>query len=302
MTDGAPDSGPDREGGDAEDAGRDDDLTESERIERQEFARGHIEPGEEPVDPRPAATMVLARPARGPGGDGPLEVLFLRRPEQSRFAAGAYVFPGGVVDPEDGAAGLEDRFGPAVTDAEPGALVAALREGFEETGILPADDQPPRRELERARGRLLRGETDFGTLVRRLDLEFRGLRAAYFARWITPPRLSLRYDARFFLARHRGGEPRLVHGEHTEAIWLDAPEALRRFEAGRLPMLYPTRKTVEDLAELGTLDEAFRTYRERRVEAVRPRLLVEGEAVVPVLPGEDGYDDAGPAGRAGNGP
>lgn len=271
----------------------DRELTAGGRVEREEFARGHIEAGDEPVEPRPAATMMLVRPGAGPG-DAPLEALFLRRPDESRFAAGAWVFPGGVVDPGDREADLSGRFGPGVTEAEPDALVAALREGFEETGVLPCDGAPDRDALDRARERLLRGETDFGSVVRDLELEFDGLRAAYVARWITPPLLSRRYDARFFLVRHRGGRPRLVHGEHTEAQWLDPVGAMRRFEDGDFPMLYPTRKTVEDLAELGSLEAGFRAYRGRRVEPTRPRLLVDDDAVIPVLPGEPRYGEAGP--------
>ena len=257
------------------------------RLEREEFARGHIEPGQEPVEPRPAATMVLARSS----SDG-LELLFLRRPDEARFAAGAYVFPGGVVDPEDEVPEPEERLGEEVTREEPAALAAALREGFEETGLLPADRLPEADELARAREELLRDETDLAALVRRWDLTFRGLRAAYFARWVTPARLSRRYDARFFLAEHRGGEPSLVHEEHTEAAWIGPSEAMRRYEAGELPMLFPTRKTVAALEGFGSLEAALEAFRRRRVTPVRPRLLVTDEAVVPVLPGEDGYERA----------
>ncbi len=262
-------------------------IARSEGLEREEFARGHIAPGEDPVEPRPAATMVLAREGR----DG-FRLLFLRRPDEARFAAGAYVFPGGVVDPEDAIPDAGERLGEGVTRAEPASLAAALREGFEETGLLPADRLPGGRELERARGDLLRGETDLTALVRRWDLTFHGLRAAYFARWITPARLSRRYDARFFLAEHRGGEPRPAEEEHTEAVWIGPDEALRRFGAGELPMLFPTRKTVEALASFASLDEAMDAFRRRRVTPARPRLLVEGETVVPVLPGEEGYERA----------
>jgi len=274
-----------------------DGLTESQRIEREEFARGHIDPGEEPADPRPAATMVLARESR----DGGPELLLLRRPESSRFAAGAYVFPGGVIDPEDHRAGIGDRLGPAAPERERAALVAALREGFEETGLLPVDEDPDPGALREARAALLRGEMEFGEVVRSLDLRFRGMEAAYFARWVTPARLSRRYDARFFLVGHRGGSPRLSPVEHTGSLWLGPDEALRRFESGVLPLLYPTRKTLEELSRFGTLAGALRAYRRRRVEAIRPRLRVEGDSVVPVLPGDEGYEEAALPGPEGTG-
>lgn len=268
-----------------------DGPAESERVDREEIARGRLGPGEEPVEPRPAATIVPAREE----GEG-FRLLFLRRPEEARFAAGAYVFPGGVVDPEDEIPDAGERLGEEVTRAEPASLAAALREGFEETGLLPADRLPGREELERARRALLRGETDLPALVRGWDLTFRGLRVAYFARWITPAGFSHRYDARFFLAEHRGGEPRLIHDEHTEALWIGPGEALRRFEAGELPLLFPTRKTVEALGAFGSLGEALDAFRRRRVAPVRPRVLEEGGEVGLVLPGDPGYERAAPDG------
>lgn len=266
-----------------------EELTESQRIEREEFARGHIAPGEEPVDPRPAATIVVAR-----DGERGLELLFLRRPDEARFAAGAYVFPGGVIDPDDDGDVLLERIGPRVTRGEPDALAAALREGFEETGLLPADDLPSAGERRRGRVALLEGVTTFPELVRRWDLGFHGLSVAYFARWITPALLSRRYDARFFLVEHRGGEPRLIGGEHTEAAWIAPGEALRRFESGELPMLYPTRKTAERLAGYRDLDDAMEAFRRAEVEPARPRLLLDGDEVIPLMPGDPGYERAGP--------
>ncbi len=263
-------------------------LTESERIERREFRQGHIGPDEEPVEPWPAATLVLARG----GGEG-LELLLLRRPEEARFGPGAWVFPGGVVDPGDREADLAGRLGPEATSSETVFLAAALRECFEETGLLPADRVPDAEERREVRGELLAGRIDLPGILRRWDLAFRGLRAAYFARWITPARLSRRYDARFFLAEHRGGEPRLVHGEHTDAGWIEPVRALERFRAGDLPMLFPTRKTVEALDGFGSLDDALAAFRRREVRPVKPRLLVEDERVVPVLPGDPDYERAG---------
>lgn len=263
--------------------------TESERIEREEFARGHIGPGDEPVTARPAATMVMARRT----GAGSFEILLLRRPERARFAAGAFVFAGGVIDPEDRAPDLAGRFGPGVTRREPAALVAALRELFEESGLLPADALPPLEERRRARRDLLRHRTDFPALVRRWDLRFTGLRAVYLSRWVTPEKLSRRYDARFFLAEHVRGEPELVGEELAGAEWVAPASALVRFERGDLPMLFPTRKTMERLAGFGSLEEAFDTIREQPVWPTRPRLLVEGDRVISLMPEDARYEEAG---------
>ncbi len=148
------------------------DLSDAERIQRaieeEEFARGHVEPGSPPVEPRPAATICLARPA----GSG-FEVLLLRRPLASRFAAGAYVFPGGTIDPEDrSAAALERLVGGEIS--EPEALFAAVREAFEETRVLLAaagqDPEAVARVLT-GRDRLLGGETTFPELLAESDVE-----------------------------------------------------------------------------------------------------------------------------------
>jgi recombination protein RecT len=259
-------------------------LTESERIEREEFARGHLAPGQEPVLPRPAATMVLAR--GGAAGRPPIEVLLLKRPRAATFAAGAYVFPGGVVDPADAAVPLAGRLGPLVTRAESPALAAALRELFEETGILPADRLPAEEELSTGRRELLANRTEFAELVSRWDLRFEGLRARYLSRWITPEQLDRRYDARFFVAEHRGGEPRLVGRELVEATWLDPATALRRFQEGDLPMLFPTRLTMQEMSRFEDLDALLAWAAAREVRPRRPRLVVKGDTISPVLPAE----------------
>ncbi len=108
----------------------------TERIEREEFARGHIDPGEEPSVPRPAATTIVAC-ARSRSAE--YRVLLLRRPDTARFAAGAYVFAGGVIDAEDAAASAVALLPERLRRVEAPAAVAALRELFEETGFLPAD-------------------------------------------------------------------------------------------------------------------------------------------------------------------
>lgn len=230
--------------------------------------------------------MVLARPA-GPD----FEVLLLRRPDEARFAAGAWVFAGGRVDSEDADRRVLSRLRSGDAPEVGRALSAAIREQFEETGLLIGTPGPGRAGLREGRRALLEGNRDFGEILEQLEMDFRGLDVAYFARWITPAKLALRYDARFFLARHTGGEPELTD-ELVEARWETPGSALEAFASGELPMLFPTRKTLETLVRFGTLEDALETLRRRDVETVRPRLLVTEEGVEPVLPGEPGYDAA----------
>ncbi|MDT8437051.1 MAG: NUDIX domain-containing protein [Gemmatimonadota bacterium] len=267
----------------------------TERIEREELSRGQLSAGSEPPAPRPAATLVLARDR----GADPWEVLLLRRPYTARFAAGAYVFPGGVIDAADGDPDLAARLRPDAEGrfggTEPAALAAALRELLEETGLLLADRDPGPDAVAKLRHALLAGETDLAAAARRSGLEFRDLRTAYFARWVTPRRFARRYDTRFFLAvlpPERASFEPVLTDELAGHVWLPPAEAVRRFREGRLPMLFPTRTTLGQLAAHATLDALFAWCRARRVEPVTPRLLVRDDLVRPVLPGDPDWDAA----------
>ncbi len=273
------------------------------RIERDELRRGRRPAGSPPVEPREAATIVLARPG--------FELLLLRRPETTRFAAGAYVFPGGVIDPAD----EDEALAPALPKMEgldgPGraALVCALRELFEETGLLPADAKGPggsgktgggsggpagaRADRGQIRARLLADEITFTDVVAELGVTFGSLRVAYLSRWITPAAFSRRYDTRFFLAATDATEPPELTEEHTAFEWLTAPAALDAFREGRLPMLFPTWKTLETLARYETVEATIAACGGRDVRPVTPRLEVQGDRVRPLVPGDPGYEEAG---------
>jgi hypothetical protein len=110
------------------------------------------------------------------------------------------------------------------------------------------------------------------------------------ARWVTPERLSRRYDAHFFLAAHPGGEPRLTP-ELAGYTWLSPAEAVERFTAGRLPMLFPTRVTLQRLAAFPTLEDALAAHRDADVTPILPRLLVRDSGVIPVMPDDPRYDE-----------
>jgi len=263
----------------------------TERIEHEEFARGNIAPDAIPARPRDAATIVLARPTEGSG----FEVLLLKRPSTSRFAAGAYVFPGGKIDEGDADSSLAARMPRTGRDAEPAAVLAALRELFEETGLLLADRRPPAEHEATVRAALLADERTFGDVAREHDLRFNRTHVCYFARWITPSRFARRYDTRFFLAelpsdRH-DFEPDLTN-EIAGATWVTPGRAVELFRTGHLPMLFPTRVTLQALSTFRLIEDVFERYASRRVEPVTPRLLIRGDSIRPVLPEDPEYEDA----------
>lgn len=281
MTDPDP-KGPDR---------RDAQRAVTERIEREEFARGNIGADDTPARPRDAATIVLGRPS-GPSG---FEVLLLKRPSTSRFAAGAYVFPGGKIDEGDADPGLASRMPRTGRDAEPAAVLAALRELFEETGLLLADRRPSIEQETRVRVALLADERTFGDVARDHDLSFNETHLCYFARWITPARFARRYDTRFFLAElpveRLDFDPDLTD-EIVGSTWVTPRRAVELFRSGHLPMLFPTRVTLQTLSESAGIQDVFERYATQRVEPMIPRLLIRGDSIRPVLPGDPEYEDA----------
>lgn len=254
-----------------------------------------------PAPPRPAATVLLVRDS----ADGP-EFLLLRRHGRSGFAAGAWVFPGGTVDEGDRDGGVADRMdGPTpmqwaerlgVSDpAEAmGFVVAAVREAFEETGILLArvaeDATNPggaREGLDIARRALLAEVVDLRQVLATRSLRVSGDQLLYLAHWITPEPEPRRYDTRFFLARV---EPEAVctphEAEMTESVWLTARGAVHFFEGGSLKMLPPTVHTLRRLAGYGSVEEIFTALADAPVPAIMPVMRVVDDGVTIELPPE----------------
>jgi len=175
---------------------------------------------------------------------------------------------------------------PNLPERDRPSRTAAIRELFEETGILLADG-PPRdpRALEDARTGLLANVATFEEVVRRLDATFTRAPMAYFARWITPRLFARRYDARFFLVAPGHAVGRITIGdEHTSALWIEPARALERFRRGELPMLFPTWKTLERLERFEHLEEAMAAFAHAVVDATEPLLDVRGDSVTPRLP------------------
>lgn len=242
------------------------------------FAERIDVPPSDPAPARPAATVVLLRDA----AVGP-EVLLLQRLRTAGFVPGAYVFPGGRVDPaDDSPALLAWCDGVAVAGPAPMFRLAALRETFEETGVLLARAGSGREVLAMAgdpalgswREALLGGEAGLLEVAASLGVRFALDELVPCAHWITPLAESRRYDTHFFLARLPEGvavevDPR----EMAAAVWLTPARALELFEAGELPLVFPTVATLESLIGYGTAAEALAGFRGRPITPILPRLV-----------------------------
>src|SRR5436190_22482623 len=209
-----------------------------------EDARRFAESGAAPVAPRLAATVLLLRP--------PFEVYLIRRAHTMAFAAGMYAFPGGAVDPRDRDVewvapahrlGLPDREARAVA-------CAAVREVFEETGILLAGRTPEDvlpdvsgPEWDRVRRAVEAREVGLAEVLRERGLVLRVDLLVPWSRWITPEFEPRRFDTYFFVAPLPVGQrTRDPGGEASHAVWR-RPDDVRD-----LPMLPPTRANLAQLA------------------------------------------------------
>ena len=253
--------------------------------------------------PRLAATTILGRDVAG----GPPEILLVRRHRRSGFAASAWVFPGGVLDARDGELDAARWHG-----IDPDALaprfrlnprdvlamhVAAVRETFEEAGLLLAQrreggavDVLDPRVVEVRRAMMQRGsDVDFGAFLAEHDLVLDLGRLTYWARWLTPFAEPRRYDTCFFLAR-APADQQAAHDaiETVDLRWTTAQAAL---EADDLPVIYPTQRTLEELAPHARLEDLLAVAEARgEVRSVQPHVVVEDGRFVGILhPDEPGY-------------
>ncbi len=253
----------------------------------------------EPARPRPAATVILLREA----ASAP-EILLLKRNRATGFVPGAYVFPGGRVDVADGSEAATARWmhlapekaalrlGLAGAGPMPAIAyyTAAVREAFEETGLLLTDSRAwaerPQHEIDAERDALLEGDLGFTDLLERSDLRLDGDRIGYVAHWVTPRVEPRRYDTRFFAALvEADAEAKIDRREMTDAVWLTPSAALDRHREGRLPMIFPTIRTLEELAAFRTAAALLDHYRETPIPMIMPEIIRTERGVSLRIPG-----------------
>lgn len=211
--------------------------------------------------PIPAATIVVMRER----GEGPPELLMLERAASLAFAGGALVFPGGRVDPADREWAAEL---PGDRD-ENAARLAAVRETLEEAG-LAIGLAVPDEAVAAMRAWLLEGQTLAEAVARA------GARVALdmlepFARWLPYGLPSRVFDTRFYLARAPEGATATADGgENVRLFWARASALLAEADAGRVTLIYPTRRNVERLATLPSYDAAVAHARAHPIETITP--------------------------------
>jgi 8-oxo-dGTP pyrophosphatase MutT (NUDIX family) len=264
-------------------------------------------------EPLPAATVTLVRDS----DQGP-EVLMLQRNFQSGFMPGMHMFPGGALDASDYSqqacalcTGLDDATASGILKLERSGLaywVAAIRESFEEAGVLLACnargkiialDEPVTSDRFRLhRHALNAGEQEFPALVAGEQLRLAVDQLVYFGHWITPLGAPRRYDTRFFVARAPAAQKPLH--DNVEAIahtWVRPKTALAAHARGEFNMRTPTRKTLESFAAFDSVDVLIQAMCGlNEIPAILPRIAPDGRRL---LPGETGYEDAATTERPG---
>jgi len=260
---------------------------------------------------RLAATVILMRPG--------FEVYLTRRSTRSAFAPNAFVFPGGTTEAQDASASAQERtlgLGPArlarefraeiagdlqssespiESRAARALLVAALRELFEEAGVLFActatmlqidANALDWRQLATERARLRSGESSFAQFLAQHDwfADARALRL--FSHWITPPSEPRRYNTHFFFAEAPPDQVALADTFEThDGLWIAPQEALARFRRGELHLVYPTIKHLERLVAFDSVDAALEFARTKPIVTIMPKDSGDDFQIPPGLEG-----------------
>jgi len=259
---------------------------------------------------RDAATVMLMRDS----SEG-MQVFMLKRNLNSDFVGGAYVFPGGAVDSADRddpeldeiCVGRDEQQANQSLGLEQGALafwVAAIRECFEEAGVLLAEDvtgeyvsfaeadvaarfNEHRHAVDNGHRRLADVCRSEGLVLPLGDIH-------YFAHWITPKGPTRRYDTRFYVCMAPEEQTPLHDNRETVAsLWVNPNEALAMHERGELDLILPTIKNLEAIGRFDrAVDLLEAAARVGAVASVEPVIVRDPGGVRILLPGDPGYDEA----------
>ncbi len=245
------------------------------------------------TNPRPAATLIIAAKTAASVSREDFSVLLVKRTKHSGFMAGAHVFPGGVVDPTDSPAIWATELSLDKELADLDFRVCAIRETFEETGVLLVNDgdkvgAASINDKDSWRSKVREDPSVFLEMCRTLELNPAVEDIHPWAHWITPEQEPKRYDARFYLVVIDGQ----VQAEHdrsetVSSTWLSPTQSLESFGQQSLFLPPPTWIVLRDLQELALSQRLLST--ERDLSPVQPHMIHQDGQIHLLFPGDSGH-------------
>ena len=254
---------------------------------------------------KPAATLILVRDLEqsdNKATNNAFELFMIQRNHQIDFASGALVFPGGKVEKQDKTLSLFNQS--KIKNKKPlspeilSYAVTAIRETFEETGILFAIDKNTHRlispeqlsKLQKHREELAKGDCNFSELLESENLILDINQLSPFARWITPELMPKRFDTYFFIAQLPEGQEGIHDGnESIHSIWITAEQALKEANSDKYKIIFPTMMNLKRLAEYKNYNAVLNSLIDYDLKAIMPWTEnIEGEMFLKI-PEDAGY-------------
>lgn len=244
------------------------------------------------ANPLPSATILLLR-----DGASGLEVFMVKRHHQIDFASGALVFPGGKLDPHDSDQALRNHAdgGEKLDDLKLSLAACAIREGFEESGILLARkpgtsvyiDAAASSDLAPWRPKLNNSEVGLVEFLTRENLRLACDALVPFAHWVTPVFMPKRFDTHFYLAATPEGQLGRHDGsESVDSVWVNPNEAVAD---KRWTIIFPTKMNLIKLGKAKTVAEAIANAKADRIVTVEPVVISKDGKQLLTIPEEAGY-------------
>ena len=240
----------------------------------------------------PSATIIIVREAKNS-----LETFMVVRHHRIDFASGALVFPGGKIDEQDYEM---DIYCEGIKSDDPfdsAYKVGAIREAFEESGILFARPTGSKKlisgsrlgELSHYRRALHSRQITFRDFLKKENLMLACDELTQFAHWITPEMMPKRFDTQFFIARAPDQAAQHDGDESVDSLWLSPKEALEGNNRGKYTIIFPTRVNIERLGENDSAEEAIAASLKADVRVVLPRLEERNNGTFVVIDEDAGY-------------
>ena len=243
----------------------------------------------------PAATILLCNDR--PEG---IEVFMVVRHHQIDFASGALVFPGGKVSHEDSLPEVEALCDglDTVSEGHLKFMIAAIREAFEESGVLLARQNGSSdligpealAPLDHYRDPLAKGDQSLLEFLQKENLRFALDKLKHYAHWITPDNMPKRFDTYFYIADAPEGQVAMHDGsESVDSVWITAQQLLKEADDGKWTIIFPTRCNIELLATQSTIKDMNAWCDDHGIVTVLPTFEKRGEEIFLQIPKDSGY-------------